>query len=1072
MPSKKLASGGADKLIDSQDCCSIIKVDYLLKNLEGDNRPYLDVRIFGTKIRALLDSGASSSVLGQEGLELLKKFPARMISIKDKWVETADAKKHNIEGRMSVPITLEGRTKEIEVLVVPALRHTLILGVDFWTKMQLVADINNRTWEFSQTQTKLASMELQGGICSTEHLSKEQRSKVEALWKDHFANQGTALGRTNLVEHIIDTADASPIKQRYYPLSPARLKLVHEELDKMLKLGVVVPSKSPWSSPIILLDKPDGSKRFCIDFRKVNAVTKRDAYPLPKVTTILDRLRDARYLSSLDVKSAYWQIPLHKDSQEKTAFTIPNRGLFHFVTMPFGLHNAASTWQRFIDSVIGSDLEPQVFIYLDDIVVCTDSFELHLEVLKKIFQRLKLAGITLNQEKCCLCRAELKYLGYIVDERGLRVDPEKVEAIIQIPVPKTQKEVRQFCGTASWYRRFIPNFASRLYPLTNLLKKRQKFVWDEETQAAFEDIRSCLVKAPILTCPDFSQPFVVSCDASAVGLGAILSQERELGEQVIAYASRTLSRAEQKFSATERECLGVLWAIERFRPYIEGTHFTVITDHYSLLWLHNLKDPQGRLARWALRLQPYSFQLIHRKGKDHVVPDLLSRTTPPCTDLEILPHFGTSRPTNPTQDLVNEIVFSKEEEPRDDKWYFKMCKNVKENAGKYPLWKIEGEQLWKAVREAKGKRPEDCWRRVVPKGQRKKLCYQFHDKATAGHMGSKKTTLRIQEHYYWPKLRQDVAKYVANCIICQTTKDSNMKPAGMMGARRGVDKPWTMIAADIKGPFPRSTAGYKYLLVVSDTFTRFPLLFPLRSATAATVAKHLENDVFLLFGIPRYLIVDNGTEFTGKQVKDLAKEYKVKIMYNASRHPQPNPVERINKTIGNMLRAYIQENHRLWDKELPKLGFALRSARHEATNFTPAYLNFGRQMQVNVEGPENSQEIPTVENPENYGAKLQELNKIYQEVGQKLNLAYQKNANRYNLRRRPLEFQENDKVLRRNFPQSSAVKEFSAKLAPKFCGPFSISKKISKAIYQLRDEKGKSLGTWHISDLKPFIEAN
>lgn len=216
-----------------------------------------------------------------------------MLPLQDKWIETADAKKHCIEGRVVLPVTLEGRTRDIEVFVVPTLRHTLILGIEFWSKMQLVADMSNRSWEFSPSQARVASLEIQRGIRSTEHLTKEQQTLLEELLKKHFANQGPKLGRASQVEHVIDTGTANPIKQRYYPMSPARLHIVNAELDKMLELGVVVPSKSAWSSPIVLLDKPDGSKRFCVDFRKVNAVTKRDAYPLPQVQVVLDRLRDA-----------------------------------------------------------------------------------------------------------------------------------------------------------------------------------------------------------------------------------------------------------------------------------------------------------------------------------------------------------------------------------------------------------------------------------------------------------------------------------------------------------------------------------------------------------------------------------------------------------------------------------------------------------------------------------------------------------------------------------------------------------------------------------------------------------
>lgn len=1007
--------------------------------------------------RALLDSGASHTVIGQDGMEILDRFPAYMKPVNNRWVETADAGKHKIQGYMIAPITLEGRTRDIKMFVVPSLKQSIILGIDFWEKMQLVADIYNKTWEFTPGNVKINSVEVGGGLQTEEHLTPEEKEKLREFMETEFnaTNETCILGKTNLVEHIIETGDARPIKQRYYPLSPARLKSVYEELDKMLDLGVVVPSKSAWASPIVLLDKPDGSKRFCVNYRKLNAVTNRDAYPLPQVTVILDRLRDARYLSSLDIKSAYWQIPMAKESQDKTAFTVPGRGLFEFTRMPFGLHNAPATWQRFIDSVIGGDLEPHVFVYLDDVIVITSSFKHHLEVLREIFKRLRSANVTLNLEKCRICRSELRYLGYIVDQRGLKVDPEKVDAIVNIPVPNSQKAVRQFVGTASWYRRFIPDFATRLYPLTQLLRKNQKFSWTKQAQRAFEDIRSCLVKAPILTCPDFSKEFIISCDASGVGLGAVLSQRSEHGEQVVAYASRTLTKGEQKHSATERECLAVIWAIERFRPYVEGTEFTVITDHYSLLWLHNLKDPQGRLARWALRLQPYKFKLIHRKGKEHVVPDMLSRAAAPDLQVNCLEEGHQS----------------------EDKWYQKMLREVKEHGEKYPLWRADNEKLMKFVpnsRDLLEASPE--WKEVVPKYARAEILAKLHDEPTAGHLGAQKTFVRVQEHYYWPKMKTDVSKYVARCHVCQQTKDDNMKPAGHMGVRRGINKPWVMVAADLLGPFPRSNSGFKYLLVVTDTFTKFPLLYPLRAATSNLVAKHLE-ETFCVWGIPKYLICDNGPEFTGKCFKTLASDFQIKILYNASRHPQANPVERVNKTIGNMLRAYVGNNHRQWDKEVPKLGYALRSARHDTTGYTPAYLNFGRELHLNLrpshrreateEGKEEEGRL-CVADPSDYGKKLQALQKVYKDVERRLEKGHSKNAQRYNLRRRPLEFRVNDRVWKKNFVQSDAVRAISAKLSPKFIGPYTVSKKISPLVYQLKDEEGRTIGNWHVSDLKPY----
>lgn len=1057
MPAKKLVRLGVDPNVEvsSQKCVhSVIKLDYILQSGKNDARPYLDIKIFGQEFRALLDSGASHTVLGQDGLNALGNISKIIKPTKNRWVETADAQKHAIMGRITVPITLEGRTRNLSVLVVPNLKHSLILGIDFWSEMQLVTDLHNKTWKFSTEEPTLFSLDLKQGIQSTELLSSSDRQQLEEIVEQHFKNQGSTLGHTTLVEHVIDTGNNQPIKQRYYPMSPARLNLVYQELEKMLAIGVVSPSRSAWSSPIVLVDKPDGSTRLCVDMRKVNAVTKRDAYPLPRVTTILDRLRDAKYLSSLDIKSAYWQIPLNKESKEKTAFTVPGRGLFEFNMMPFGLHNAPATWQRFIDAIIGADLEPNVFVYLDDIIIVTPTLDRHLEVLREVLKRLREANLTLNKEKCRFCLPELRYLGYVVDHNGLRVDPEKVAAIINIPIPKSQKAVRQFCGTASWYRRFIKNFASRMHPLTMLLKKKQRFEWTEAAQQAFMDIRSCLVKAPILSCPDFTKEFVISCDASGVGLGAVLSQQGEQGENVIAYASRTLTKGEQKYSATERECLAVIWAVEKFRPYVEGSPFTVITDHYSLLWLHNLKDPQGRLARWALRLQPYDFKLVHRKGKEHVVPDLLSRALP-CDENAVA------------------VVEAKQDCDKVDGWYQKMMDAVKRIPEDYPNWRAEDDTLWKRTSEWMRRwTGEDEWKKVVPKNLRSDVLRQYHDAPTAGHQGVNRTYARIQTKYYWPKMKQDVARYVKRCRVCQQSKFDQQKPAGLMGDHRGVTKPWVMISADLLGPLPRSSSGYKYLLVVQDTFTKFPLLFPLRAATASAVARHLENDVFLIFGVPTYIIVDNGAEFTGKSVKSLANDYKVKILYNPSRHAQSNPTERLNKTLGAMLRSYVGENHRSWDLNIPKLAFALRAAKSETTGFSPAFLNFGRELNAvneNADFDNSLNHVPDVIGQEGYGKKLVELKKIFAEVGTRLEKAHQRSAERYNLRRRHQEYHVGDLVWKRNFPQSDAANFYAAKLAPRFTGPFKINSKVSPTTYQLTDDQEKDAGRWHVVDLKPYI---
>lgn len=360
-----------------------------------------------------------------------------------------------------------------------------------------------------------------------------------------------------------------------------------------------------------------------IDFRKVNSVSEMDAYPLPQITATLDKLRGARYLTTLDLKTGYWQVPLTDDSRPITAFTVPGRGLRQFRVMPFGLHAAPATFQRLLDRVLGLELEPYVLVYLDDIIIATATFDEHLRILAEVFLRLRDARLRPNVKKCQFCRDSLKYLGHVIDHRGIRTDANKISAIQNWSAPTTLRQVRRFLGVASWYRRFVANFSTIAAPLTRLTKKQIRWTWGEEEERAFRTLKQTLVSAPVLACPDFSRRFILQTDASKQGLGAVLTQEFEDGERVIAYASRTLNQAERNYSATELECLAVVWGIRRMRDYLEGYQFTVLTDHQSLRWIQRMESPSGRLGRWKFELQQYNVDIRYRQGSANKVADAL-----------------------------------------------------------------------------------------------------------------------------------------------------------------------------------------------------------------------------------------------------------------------------------------------------------------------------------------------------------------------------------------------------------------------------------------------------------------
>ncbi|KAG6933769.1 hypothetical protein G0U57_018464, partial [Chelydra serpentina] len=415
------------------------------------------------------------------------------------------------------------------------------------------------------------------------------------------------------------------IREATRPVPYHMRQIIEEEVQAMLDLGVIEPSQSEWRSPVVLVPKPDGTRRFCIDFRRVNAVSKFDAYPMPRVDELLGRLGEARFITTLDLSKGYWQIPLDPASREKTAFATPT-GLYQFTRMPFGLHGAPATFQRLMDRLLQPHRD-YAAAYLDDVVVYSSQWEDHLERVAAVLRSLRAAGLTANPKKCRLGWQETTYLGYTIGRGQVRPLVGKVQALTACPAPTTKRQVRQFLGLAGYYRRFIPQFASIATPLTGLLTKDspRRIVWTSECEDAFQELKASLCREPVLYSPDFHREFILQTDASEVGLGAVLSQEVDGEEHPILYLSRKLFPRERNYAVIEKEALAVKWACDALRYYLLGAPFLLVTDHAALQWLAKMKNNNMRLTRWYLTLLPYAFTVRHRAGKDHVNADFFSR---------------------------------------------------------------------------------------------------------------------------------------------------------------------------------------------------------------------------------------------------------------------------------------------------------------------------------------------------------------------------------------------------------------------------------------------------------------
>ncbi|KAL7296181.1 hypothetical protein TKK_0010721 [Trichogramma kaykai] len=710
-------------------------------------------------------------------------------------------------------------------------------------------------------------------------------------------------------------------------------------------------------------------------------------------------------------------------------------------------------FQELADKIIGPEMEPVAFAYIDDIIIATATYAEHLRWLEHVLKRINQAGLTINRDKSFFCCSEVKYLGVIVDRNGFRPDPDKIAPVTEMTAPKTLKQLRRFLGIASWYRKFLENFATIADPLNKLLKKNTKYIWGEEQQAAFERIKALIASAPMLSRPSFEHEFVVQTDSSDSGLGAVLTQTIDGEEKVLCFASRTLNKAERNYSVTERECLAVLWAVRKFRPYVEGYRFRVITDHSSLRWLHNLRNPTGKLSRWSLELQQFDYIVEHRKGANNVVPDALSRL-----------HEDESDEAQIASITIDEKV--------EDNWYKKLLTKVKADPSKYPYHKAVGSTLYHY-------RPDpfiddvtddqDAWKLIVPREKRQQVLFECHEEPISGHLGRHKTYERLAMRYYWPSAHRDVTKYVHECQICQQCKVQH--PAGRMG-RRPITRPWCVVAGDTMGPFPRSAQGNEYIIIFMDLFTRWIEAIPVRKANARKVRKHLLERVFLRFGAPEIFHSDNGTEYKNNLVDELLTErgviHSTIPIYTAN----ANPVERVNRTYKTMMISYIEENHKTWDEHIYELTFAFNTAVHDSTGVSPAFLNLGRNPEIGHSVRRKEAEAALIAEEDEariaWAIRMENLSGIRDKATENSQRAQERQAQYYNKKRRDVAFKVNDTVLRRNRILSSGAKGIAAKLGRKFRGPCKISKVLGSNVYQLIGEKGELVEKVTASDLKPY----
>ena len=846
--------------------------------------------------------------------------------------------------------------------------------------------------------------------------------------------------------HRITTLPGAEPYCRYpYRLSRPELEEAEVQIKDLIATGRIRVSSSPWGAPILFARKKDGGLRMCVDYRALNKLTEKNKYPLPRIDDLLDRLRGARFFTSLDLASGFWQIPVAEEDRAKTAFLTP-MGQYEWNVMPFGLCNAPSTFQSAMDTVLRGFVGHFAVVYIDDILIYSDTIEDHLRHLEMVFKRLQSHDLHCRPHKCSFLKSEVKFLGFIVGSGSQRVDPETTRAVREWPAPREATHVRQFLGLVNHCRKYIRGLATIALPLTGLMSPKNPFVWTPECQRAFDTLKAKLCEAPVLRLYDPDRPIRVVTDASDRAIGGVLLQDFGEGWQPVSYDSQKLKPAETRYSTYDRELLAILRALRHWRCYLFGQHFEVITDHATLR--HLMTQPlvtNSRRIRWLDEMSDYSFEILYAPGKTNPA-DPLSRI-PYLDDVKdselervVQTEFGFEEAGKPlglrnlvatvTSDtaLVERLRRGYEEDP-----FFTSPTNrelFEERAG---LLYFRGRVCV----------PDD-------RDLRSRLMRELHETEYSGHFGIRRTLDAVSRLYYWPRMARDVRSFVKSCRVCQRTKVLNQRPAGELASLPVPTRRWEDISMDLITHLPTSPdTGHNSIVVFVDRLTKMTHFVPCHhTITATQLAELFIQHIFRLHGLPRTVVSDRDSKFTSDFWRYVFKRLGTKLAMSSGYHPQTDgQTERMNRTLEEMLRAFCGSSglEQTWETYLPLAEFQYNNGVQASTGYSPFFLNSGQHPHTPASLTAGSDavtmRVPAAE------TWLKAMEEALAAARAAMERAQTNQAAYYNRTHRSVEYKVGDKVY--VAVQALPNKRRGSKLADRRQGPYRVTQRIGKNAYRL-----------------------
>ena len=918
--------------------------------------------------------------------------------------------------------------------------------------------------------------------------SEEENTLITKLLNDYngiFSKSKMDIGKTDVVKHQIVTLTKNPIAQPLRKVPLAMESKIETLIENLKSNNIIRESSSPWSSPIVAVQKPDGQIRMCIDYRKLNSVTERPIFPIPDEGQLFDTLGESKFFSTVDFSQGYYQVGMDEKDIEKTAFTT-KQGHFEFLRMPFGLSGAPATFQRMMHCILKGLNWKTCLIYLDDVLIFSKTLTEHNTRLREVFECIKNAGLKLSPLKCNFLLKEVSYLGHTISADGVKTDKSKIIKIINFQPPKYEADLVSFLGFCGYYRKFIKNYSKLVEPLESICKKKTKhssITWTKEALHSFEALKDSLTTAPVLSFPTKDGEFVLDTDASDTCCGAVLSQIQNGSEKVIAYASHKFTNAERKYCTTRKELLAVHRYFMQFKHYLWGRTFIVRTDHKSLIWFLNWRNPNtSQYCQWRTDLEPFDMNVQHRLGKKHTNADFLSRLD--CEQCEVI-HANPKRKSkvkvyenqsenkalrkitlqqkfnfDQTKDKTLQMIITLMKQKKLEIPYPNELNDLSEDASIFWYFRkqlrIRGNALFYLTNDGK-------YLFIPPKLKRNEIVIDMHKELC--HIGFEKLFDKLRQVYFWPKMRFDIKKVTNSCKNCAFTK---LNDCGVTPLQPSiVSFPFQRIGIDIAGPLPTSKNGFKYILGVIDYFSKYPMLVPLKSTDSVSIAKALFDRWISVFGCPYQIHSDGGPNISSNCIKEICNRLGIIKTTSTPYHPKSNGlIERLFRTAKEALRAVLYNcSKQNWPEKIPAIELALRSVKQSTTNYSPFEILFGKEMRDadfishHLDKP-NRKFSNENEYVLNFEKNLQMTHKIVKE----------------NIKNNAEKMKKKQKFLKKELEVGSFVMielppGNTSPLGQRFDGPFKVVKILRDYVYQLQSASGKIVER-HRDHLKPVLVQN